>query len=1080
MIILFNKCKNTTFGQNNIMKLLQMLISTRAMAILLFLFAIAIGVATFVENSYDTITARLVIYNAKYFELILVLLAIVFLYNIKRYKLLSLKKITLFVFHIGFVIVLIGAGITRYIGYEGVMLIPEKSSVDYIYSSKAHLQFNVIDLDDSIEYSYNPEHYFTDLLSKYFIHEFYFPKNGNVSIEYKDFIKHAKESIVKDTVYGTSILEIVLPSKENLILESGDIINKGGINISLNNNTNIDGLKFYTENNQIKVYSSYDFYSIDMASLTVADRQKSFDSIPKDALKKDTLYNIKTRSLLNVNDYQIMIKAIHNNSRLSLEQSDQVNLPDALRIKVKVEDEEKEVIVYGGARLRPMPSRVELGGLYFNLAYGTLPIKLPFRVGLTDFRLVKYPGSDSPSSYESDIKIIDSTNNVNEDYNIFMNNVVDYNGYRFFQSSYDWSSEELKESGANPDITILSVNHDFWGTWISYLGYILLLLGFISTMLNPNSRFIKLRKSIKKIRKQRNTIGLLLLFMLSGSISQAQNYKPVNINDAEKLGFLLVQSVEGRIQPIHTLAYDLFHKISKTDKFNLQDGSNVDAMQLFIDFMIDPKFCSKEKIIYIRPSTGVSDSLGISGKYASVLDFFDTLENEKLLKQVNLSFSKKDIDKNVFDKEVIKVYERFNLLSQVISSDILRIFPLFNDENNTWVSWRHESAKTSISHNDSHLKNISLSNILASYLDEVKAAKHTGDFSKATELLNILSSFQELKANKSLLPSEALIKTEIYYNKANIFKNLKNIYGLLAILLLVLSFITTLSSNKKTVLNKIFKILLWLCIICLGMSFVYHTYALYLRWYITGHAPWSNGYEALTFIAWGGIFAGFVFVRNSKITLAATCLLAFFTLMTAGHSSYDPQLTNLQPVLKSTWLIIHVACITISYGFLGLGFILGLINLFTYLGLTNSNKNRLKLVIKELTYINEITLTIGLMLATIGTFLGGVWASESWGRYWGWDAKETWALVIVLVYAAILHFRIIPKMQSKFTFNVASVLAFSTVLMTFVGVNYYLSKGLHSYARGETPAFPLWAWITIFLVFVLIFGAKYKNKKFLM
>jgi len=202
--------------------------------------------------------------------------------------------------------------------------------------------------------------------------------------------------------------------------------------------------------------------------------------------------------------------------------------------------------------------------------------------------------------------------------------------------------------------------------------------------------------------------------------------------------------------------------------------------------------------------------------------------------------------------------------------------------------------------------------------------------------------------------------------------------------------------------------------------------------------------------------------------------------MTAGHSSYDPQLTNLQPVLKSTWLIIHVACITISYGFLGLGFILGLINLFTYLGLTNSNKNRLKLVIKELTYINEITLTIGLMLATIGTFLGGVWASESWGRYWGWDAKETWALVIVLVYAAILHFRIIPKMQSKFTFNVASVLAFSTVLMTFVGVNYYLSKGLHSYARGETPAFPLWAWITIFLVFILIFGAKYKNKKFLM
>ena len=1062
------------------MKLLQMLISTRAMVILLFLFALAIGVATFVENSYDTITARQVIYNTRYFELILFLLALNFLYNIKRYKLLSLKKISLFIFHIGFVIVIIGAGITRYIGYEGVMIIPEKSSVDHIYSTKANLQFKVISIEDSIQYSYSLEHYFTDLTSKYFIHEFNFPNKGNVLIEYKDYIKHAKKVIVSDTVDGTSILEIVGPSMESIIIESGDIVNKGGINFSLNNNTNLGGLSFYTVNNKIQLYSSYDCYSIDMASLSIEDRQKNIDLIPKDTLKKDTLYTVKTRSLINVNNYQIMIKSLHNNSKLSLKESEQENLPDALKVKVRVEDKEKEVIISGGARLRPIPSRIELGGLFFNLAYGTLPIQLPFRVGLTDFRLIKYPGSESPSSYESDIKIIDELNNVNEDYNIFMNNVVDYSGYRFFQSSYDWSSEELKQSGKNPDITILSVNHDFWGTWVSYLGYLLLVLGFLATMLNPNSRFLKLRKSIVKIRKQRNAIGLLLFFILSSSISQAQNYKSVNINEAEKFGSLLVQSVEGRIEPIHTLAYDLFHKISKKDRFILNDGSSVDAMQLFIDFMIDPKSCSKENIIYIRPSTGVADSLEIKGKYASVLDFFDEYGNEKILQQVKLSFSKKDIEKNVFDKEIIKVYERFNLLTQLVNRDILRIFPIVNEENNTWVSWRHKEAMKAIPYDEKQAKNISLSDVFSSYLDEVINAKQTGDFSKATELLSILSSFQELLADKELLPNESLIKTEIYYNKASIFNNLKNIYGVLAILLLVLSFIDSLSSNRKTNLNKIFKKLLWFFIICLAMSFIYHTYALAIRWYITGHAPWSNGYEALTFIAWGGVFAGFLFIRNSKITLAATCLLAFFTLMTAGHSSYDPQLTNLQPVLKSTWLIIHVACITISYGFLGLGFILGLINLFTYLGLSNSNKNKLALIIKELTYINEVTLTIGLILATIGTFLGGVWANESWGRYWGWDAKETWALVIVLVYAAILHFRIIPKLKSKFTFNVASVLAFSTVLMTFIGVNYYLSKGLHSYARGETPAFPLWAWITIFLVFVLIFLAKYKNKKFLM
>ena len=204
--------------------------------------------------------------------------------------------------------------------------------------------------------------------------------------------------------------------------------------------------------------------------------------------------------------------------------------------------------------------------------------------------------------------------------------------------------------------------------------------------------------------------------------------------------------------------------------------------------------------------------------------------------------------------------------------------------------------------------------------------------------------------------------------------------------------------------------------------------------------------------------------------------MAFCVLMTAGHSSFDPQLTDLQPVLKSYWLVIHVACITISYGFLGLGFIPGLINVVNYIFLKPKNKN-LKMIISELTYVNEMTLTIGLALATIGTFLGGIWANESWGRYWGWDAKETWALVIVLTYAIILHFRLIPGLKSKFTFNVASVLAFSSVLMTFIGVNYYLSKGLHSYARGETPVFPIWAWITIASIFGLILLGWYNKKK---
>jgi len=230
-------------------------------------------------------------------------------------------------------------------------------------------------------------------------------------------------------------------------------------------------------------------------------------------------------------------------------------------------------------------------------------------------------------------------------------------------------------------------------------------------------------------------------------------------------------------------------------------------------------------------------------------------------------------------------------------------------------------------------------------------------------------------------------------------------------------------------------------------------------------------------VSWGSILAGFSFVRYSKITLAATALLAFFTLMTASHSSYDPQLTNLQPVLKSYWLIIHVATLTISYGFLGLGFVLGLMNMVIFIFKNSKNKKRLNSIIAELTFINEMVLTVGLFLATVGTFLGGIWANESWGRYWGWDAKETWALVIVIVYSIILHFRLVPKMKSMYIFNTGAVLCFSSVLMTFFGVNYFLSKGMHSYASGETPVFPLWAWICIISILIIIVAAGFKEQK---
>jgi cytochrome c-type biogenesis protein CcsB len=192
----------------------------------------------------------------------------------------------------------------------------------------------------------------------------------------------------------------------------------------------------------------------------------------------------------------------------------------------------------------------------------------------------------------------------------------------------------------------------------------------------------------------------------------------------------------------------------------------------------------------------------------------------------------------------------------------------------------------------------------------------------------------------------------------------------------------------------------------------------------------------------------------------------------------DPEITPLQPVLKSYWLMIHVAIITGSYGFLGLGAILGFFNLLLYLFRNQKNGQIVTLNINEITYVSEMTITIGLFMLTIGTFLGGIWANESWGRYWGWDPKETWALVSVLVYAVILHLRYIPALKGKFLFNAVSLWGYTAILFTFFGVNFYL-VGLHSYAQGDgLGTIPNGIWIAtgLFALFTVI--AAIKNKSY--
>ncbi|MCI0500627.1 MAG: cytochrome c biogenesis protein CcsA, partial [Epsilonproteobacteria bacterium] len=237
--------------------------------------------------------------------------------------------------------------------------------------------------------------------------------------------------------------------------------------------------------------------------------------------------------------------------------------------------------------------------------------------------------------------------------------------------------------------------------------------------------------------------------------------------------------------------------------------------------------------------------------------------------------------------------------------------------------------------------------------------------------------------------------------------------------------------------------------------------------------PWSNTYESLIYIAWSIMFAGIVFFRKSLMALSATVVMTAVFMFTAHLSGIDPQITNLVPVLKSYWLTIHVSVITGSYGFLALGGMLGFMALLLFI-FRGETKPHIDKTIKHITAINEAALIIGLSALIVGNFLGGVWANESWGRYWGWDPKETWAYVAIVVYAIVLHLRLIPKLNRPYVFAVASTLAFSTILMTYFGVNFYLS-GMHSYATGDPVPIPTWVYVVTASVFAVIAVAYRKR-----
>lgn len=690
---------------------------------------------------------------------------------------------------------------------------------------------------------------------------------------------------------------------------------------------------------------------------------------------------------------------------------------------------------------------------------GTSVRTLPFSLELIRFNLHRYPGSSSPSSYESELIVrVDGKSYPDR---IYMNRVLDIKGYRFYQASFD-----PDERG-----TVLSVNRDGPGRTVTYAGYAGLLAGLILCLTGRDSRFRQLSRILRELRRSTGPAGCMLVGILffslpvraetrnrDFSLPEAVRRSAVPQEHAARFGALPMQSADGRMEPVNTFSSEIVRKIYKKNRI---DGLSSD--QFLLSVLAMPEIWTQVPVIAV-PGRELTEYLHLGGETCSFAELFDDSGRYRLEGLVRLAYGKMAAERTAFDKDLLKLDEQANIFNQLLERRLLNLLPLEGDPNDKWYAPGDDLS--GFAGKDSMF----VTRIFDWYLSEVRTAMQSGDWKKAGDVLEMISVYQHAK-NKTLDIGPERMQREIRYNRLQIFRKCRIGYFALGGLLLLAGF------ASFTVRRR------WLrsatAILAGGVVafFLFHTFGLGLRWYIGGYAPWSNSYETMVYVAWATAAAGLLFARRSLVTCALAVLFAGVILFVSGLNWMDPQIGTLVPVLKSPWLMFHVAVIVAAYGFFGIGFLLGLTDLALMCGGTGSGARWMR--IRELSLINEMVLIIGLVLMTIGTFLGAVWANESWGRYWGWDPKETWALVTILVYAVATHMRLIRGGDNPWLFNSLSVLAFASVLMTFFGVNYFLS-GMHAYGENANMGGLfgyLYAAAAVVLILCIVSYRGYKQHK---
>ncbi len=534
----------------------------------------------------------------------------------------------------------------------------------------------------------------------------------------------------------------------------------------------------------------------------------------------------------------------------------------------------------------------------------------------------------------------------------------------------------------------------------------------------------------------RVSLSKILLFaglLLCGAGLRAQSPAPISPEAGERFGRLWVQSPQGRPEPVDTYSGELLRKITRRGHYD-----SLDANRWLLGLLAEPDYWKTPPLVYLGDKA-LRERFSAGDKRAPFDAFFDREGHYLLSGEIEAAYAKPVAERNKSDKELLKTDERINILHALTSG---RMLPLFPDANaRGWHSAGDSSAARPAE---------------AALLNALLTSLREGRGVETDTLFSMIEAFQSSHA-AALHLSERKKEAECFYNRADFFRTSFRGYLLLGFLLALCCLLPASPSRRKL-------ILVWS--LGIGLLFLWQSAGMALRGYISGRAPWANAYETMVYVGWSTVLAGGLLSRRQPLVLALSALMGGVILFVSNLNWLDPQITPLVPVLQSPWLMIHVSVVTASYGFFGIGTLCALASLAA-LALHRENP--------ALRPVGELALWIGLVLLTAGIFAGAVWANESWGRYWGWDPKETWALITMLYYALVLHARFIPKFNNDYAFNLLTIGGIYLVLMTFFGVNYLLS-GLHAY--GHSGGISLWPLgVATVLIAALALAAGLQRRK---